>query len=255
MGASKGFQLGIENLDNSSRTQLYQTFFKDHMGKGIADTSIFGVAEIQTIVSTAINGNIVTLPANQARSGYILRNTTTGDYFPIKSVNADDVTLEVKNQYNIGSVGDSFTISRFVITRVNQDGSQVVTVNSSPINFIRNAVSDNVEEDTSNINNNIALPVRNIGNKPLLAVRVNAAVTAITVAGTIIGSIASNGHRIQVSSNADDLAVYVDSVLICTCLGGSPMNLDVDMSVGDVELRSLTGANIIAGSVAVNIVG
>lgn len=152
---------------------------------------------------------------------------------------------------SVGDVGIEYTKDGAKVP-VNED--TVDKANNAPMPsgmFYKDAAGDYIPVDPSN-----PLPVAPSVAAPLLAsIYVNAATTSITVAGITVGTIAADGKAIQVSSNADDIGVYVNGVLIATALAGAPLNVKVDMAAGDVELRSLVGASITGGTVAINIIG
>lgn len=262
--ANRGYQSSQQFTLQDLRKEVYGTYQKTHMGRGCSDIVQHGIFEVESIVSTAIAKNIVTLPANSAMKGHILQNETTGFEFNVVDVNGNDVTLEQNSDaVDIGVVGDSFSVKQFVMSKLTKDGGMQVTVTPAAISFLKDTVTTTVSEDTVTPASTIPLPTKILDDNginvdkslPLAAIRVDAGVTGITVAGTVVGVLASAGKRVQLSSNADDVALYVNAVLICVCLAGSPINLKVNMAAGNIELRSLTGVTISAGNVGINIVG
>ena len=131
-------------------------------------------------------------------------------------------------------------------------------------------LQETVHTDTADHTNNINLPVEDltslavleeirdnvVGNDvPLAVLYHDAGVAAIPVAPIVIGSIAANGKSIAVQNNANSVMVAVDGVDVGASLAGQTLSLHVDMAIGNITIRSLVGATISGGDIAINIMG
>lgn len=77
---------------------------------------------------------------------------------PIVKVDTNKFALAI-NSGTLPSSGDTFYIMRYATQRVNDDGTQLVSITPTPIAFVKNAVDTEVNQDTVTPGNSIPLPV------------------------------------------------------------------------------------------------
>lgn len=100
---------------------------------------------------------------------------------------------------SLPTVGDEFYIMRYITPRMADDGSSLVSITPSPISYRRNALSQEVLEDTSTPGNSRPLPVVqfNTSGSPF-----NAATAAKQDAqSTLIGDVAETAPATDIASS------------------------------------------------------
>lgn len=99
---------------------------------------------------------------------------SVGDVMRMTSGNADAFNFEIQkiisaNKFYIPplatpAVADTAEILGWTITKTTKDGTTIVTISAAPVQFVKNGVDTEVEEDTADQTNSEALPTALIDN-------------------------------------------------------------------------------------------
>jgi hypothetical protein len=143
----------------------------DKFGQSVASKALYEKTPEEAIVATDVIGNSgqieflnIYYPAHTALVNDVFR-MTVGAYsnfeFDIISVIDIDNFLVLPLLPAIDISGDSGIIMGWVTNKANADGSQIVTLVPVPLQFVKDSVVVNVNEDTVTSANNSALPANN----------------------------------------------------------------------------------------------
>lgn len=135
------------------------------------DTLQVGVTNFnpQDVIEAGSDNNLVMLTAHGAREGDFLRLETIAD----ANVKEFEVVIDQiinANSFRLGTIlsgsltaGDIVSILRPITPTMGADGATLATLTPSPVKFIKDGVTIDVEEDTVTPANNNPLPVKLIG--------------------------------------------------------------------------------------------
>jgi len=140
-----------------------------------------------------------------------------------------------------------------------------VTVNDVGIKVIVDGIGTPIAVDNADPANNVPLPSTlyefdgtnyvPVRRTPLLVAVVDTAANNVPVGGYTVGALASVGHVLEVGSNANDIIVEVNGVDVMAVLAGSRVSSVIELQVGNVVVKSATGATIDSGSISISILG
>lgn len=192
--------------------------------------------------------SIINATANVARVGDII-NFTSGAFLntevKVEAVTANTITL-VQDMPSAIATGVTFEILRPKYPVVGVDGSISVTTSQGPVQFVRDGVDTEVNEDTVTPANNRGLPVTIVG----------AAGEVQITAGSLEVHLSASGaspDSVRVSDGTDELAINADGS-INTVVASSALPTgaatEVTLSAVNGKLNSL-GQKAMAASVPV----
>ena len=140
-----------------------------------------------------------------------------------------------------------------------------VTVNDVGIKITVDGTGLPIEIDSVDPSKNVPMPTAlyeydgtnyvPISRAPLFVSVIDTAATNIDVVGVIVGAIATAGQVLEVASNANDIMIEVNGVDVMGVLAGSRISSKVELQVGNVVVKSMAGATIDSGSIAITILG
>lgn len=174
-----GGKMSIKGYPSQQKLGFRQSEFATMQPSGSHRHSLDTVARFafrvdsQTVPRTA---GASTGDLSDSSKGTYVADTSTpalvGDFVRFEDGNAAFLEVPIveveTNGFYLGSrlgslapaSGDTFYIMRYVTQRTDDDGTQLVSVNPSPIAFIKNGSDTQVELDTSTPSNSEPLPVR-----------------------------------------------------------------------------------------------
>lgn len=145
----------------------------DSYGAKVAQACLYEKKAASAIVAVneilSSSGNLefyeIELTAHGASVGDVLRMT---------SGSADGINFEIQKIIDVDkfyilpiatpSVADTAEVMGWTVTKTTKDGTTLVTISAAPIQFVKNGVDTEVEEDTVDQTNSEALPVALIDN-------------------------------------------------------------------------------------------
>lgn len=140
--------------------------------KRALDTTVRFAFRVTGAVDAVESGSTrkqIVATAHGARVGDFLRFESAGanQYFESTVIRIIDAnTLILGNPLPVTpTVGDQFYLLRYATQRVDSTGAQTVVVAPSPIAIVLDGVDTSIEEDTTDPNNDVLLPVKEIGKQ------------------------------------------------------------------------------------------
>lgn len=154
----------VPGVLNSGDTLEYNTVQEVSGGRGAIDSVIHGSVVVSTghVIEAGSVKRLIKSTAHGAKSGWVMRpssgNSQWEEIVIVKIVDAD--FFVISTEFDL-AIADTFSLCRFVTPNYTADGDlNVVVSGSGPIEFLRDAVSTVVEEDTGTPADSRPLPVK-----------------------------------------------------------------------------------------------
>jgi hypothetical protein len=176
-GYSNQKKLGI------SQFKTIHNVGSDKFGQSVASKALYEKTPEEPIAATEVIGKSgqieflnIYYPAHNALVNDVLRMTlgiySNFEFDVISLIDADNfLVLPLIPAIDIS--GDSGAIMAWVTNKANADGSQIVTLAPVPLQFVKDSVTINVNEDTATPVNNDPLPTNNFFKKDGVSVPVS----------------------------------------------------------------------------------
>jgi hypothetical protein len=157
----------IKGYSSNQKTdeQQYQTLQRLPAGKSASDMVPKALYSIQALDFVADSGttNSITLAGHTAVATDVIRMTSgalDGTEVAVKEIKGDEIILTHKFASAIAG-GDTFMIMKYITLTITKDGE--LSTSSGPIQFVKDGAVIQVQEDSVDPANNVALPVKLTG--------------------------------------------------------------------------------------------
>jgi hypothetical protein len=206
MASESGFSNQLKK--GTSQFKTIHSLGSNKFGQSVAGKALFEKVAATNITSVVdvdgINGQvefqIVNLPDHGALLGDVLRidagDLTNYEFDILEIIDADNFKILALVEAGLLS-GVLASIMGWVTSKVNQDGSQIVSLAPTAVAFNRDSVLTEVAEDTTNEANTVGLPVNDNGARTSLGTINTSLVNIPNVITTEGGSQTSHGVMIM----------------------------------------------------------